>query len=68
MIDEMQLKDSLMRAWLMSWIENHEKPNWYRWFGFYPAKSSVDAAKSQLKLMDEGLILDFRDNLEIFNE
>jgi hypothetical protein len=58
---------TMRRAWLEIWIEENEKPSWFDWFGFYPAKSSVNAAKAQLKAMDQGLEISTKDVFDIFN-
>ena len=66
MIEE-QYRQTMTRAWLESWIENNEEPDWFDWFGMYPAKASVDAAKAQLTAMNEhGLVLSTAESFEIF--
>jgi hypothetical protein len=57
---------TMRRAWLEMWIEENEKPAWFDWFDFYPAKSSVNAAKAQLKAMDQGLEISTKDTFDIF--
>lgn len=65
-MDEITLQQSLIRGRLEWWIENNEKPNWFSWFGFYPAKASVNAAKAQLKAMTQyGLVVSTMDAANI---
>ena len=48
------------------WIEEMEKPDWYSWFGFYPAKASVNAAKARLNAMDKNIEITQEDAIKIF--
>jgi len=57
---------NMTRAWLESWVENNGRPNWHNWFGLYPHKKSVDAAKALLKAIDNNLVVTQEEALEIF--
>ena len=65
-MDEIGYRLAMTRAWLEMWIEENEKPDWFDWFGFYPAKSSVNAAKAQLKAMDNNVVISTEDTFDIF--
>ena len=65
---EVEFGQILTRAWLESWIERNEKPDWLAWFGLYPAQASVKAAQALLNAMDEyGLLIDVKDSLEVLS-
>lgn len=67
-MNEIEYMQNLTRGRLLWWIEKHEKPDWYDWLGLYPARASVEAAKAQLKAMDEfGLLIDVKDSCGIFD-
>jgi hypothetical protein len=65
-MNEIDYMLTMRRAWLEMWIEENEKPAWFDWLGFYPAKSSVNAAKAQLKAMDQCLEISTKDTFDIF--
>ena len=65
-MDEIEFHQNLIRGRLEWWIRKNEQPNWFSWFGFYPAQASVNAAKAQLKAMDKyGLIVSTMDAANI---
>ena len=65
---EVEFGQILTRAWLESWIERNEKPDWLGWFGLYPAQASVKAAHDLLNAMNEyGLLIDVKDSLEVLS-
>jgi len=66
-VNEIEFRQNLTRSRLQWWIEKNEKPDWFAWFGFYPAQESVRAAKDQLKAMDDyGLVVSELESCEIF--
>ncbi len=65
-MNENDFRDNCTRAWLECWIEEMEKPDWYSWFGFYPAKASVNAAKARLNAMDKNIEITQEDAIKIF--
>jgi len=56
-MNEIEQRQSIARARPVSWISEQEKPVWMSWFGLYPARSSVEAAKCQLRAMGYGLMM-----------
>ena len=66
-MEEIEMRGALIEAWLTSWVEANEKPDWFAWFGCYPHKSSVNAAKAQLKAIKYGLTITNEDAIGIFN-
>jgi len=67
-MNDIEFRNTMTRAWLESWIGQNQKPNWYSWLGFYPAKSSVEAARAQLRAMNSNLCIGINDAVKIFNE
>ena len=57
---------ALTRGWLESWVDQFGKPDWYDWFGLYPSKASVDAAKALLKAMDNNIVVTQEEAMEVF--
>ena len=57
---------SLIRGWLESWVDQHRRPKWYSWFGCYPKKQSVAAAKALLEAMDNNILVTQEEALEVF--
>lgn len=51
MINEIKFIQNMKKS-LKLWIKNNEKPNWYDWLGIYPEKSSVEAARTELKCLN----------------
>ncbi len=61
-MSDVEWQQIMTKAWLELWIESNERPAWLDWFGLYPAKASVNAAKTQLKAMNNhGLVVDIMD-------
>jgi len=65
MISENEYMATTIQARLEWYIERFEKPKWMNWFGCYPAMSSVEASKAQLKAMlDSGLVVTIKDTID----
>lgn len=63
---EIEHRTAMTRAWLESWIELNQKPDWLDWLGLYPAKASVHAARCQLTAMNYGVDITIEDCVGIF--
>lgn len=66
-MEELEFRDALTRAWLACWVKEMERPDWFDWFGFYPAKASVNAAKARLRAMDANLVITQVNAMQIFD-